>query len=141
MKKLLLATLFAVFAATQAQSAEEPKHFFEPTQADYDCCNSAIMAQQSRYAVAKSNSDYEKALKEALFNWTTAWLHFNKAMDVAQGEGAWNNAATLTSALGYLDKAEASAKLAKGKEAKAVLAKVAKNRKWISERLEKISNE
>lgn len=116
--------------------------FFEPTQADYDCCNSEIMAQQERYYEAKNKGDYDEAVVNALFYWTRAWLHFNEAVKVGVVGGQWSlDADELNKALGLLDKAGADAKAAAGAgTSKDCLAKVRANRATIKGHLKYLEN-
>lgn len=128
--KLVLITILAMASSLSASV------YFEPTQADYDCCSKAIMAQQEAYRAAKKAGDYETAVSLAVTHNTRAWLHFNKAMKVAKAKGAFKDAEALIEALAYLNEAEKDA-LASDK-GEACLEKVLKNKAIIVDKLAKL---
>jgi hypothetical protein len=116
-------------------TAQEQAVFFEPTQANYDASGPAITEQETRYKEAKKAGNYLEAVKQSLFYWTRAWLHFNKAISTISTEAAWNDPETLKLALTLLDKAEADAKLGKGAEAARILGLVVNNRAAIEKQM------
>lgn len=83
---MLAATLSferSAFAVTGSSVANvEDKLHFEPTQADWNCCAKAIVAQQSEYVTAKKAKEYHKAHKLALWHFQRAWLSNNEAHDI-----------------------------------------------------------
>ncbi len=125
-------------AATTAEQKANAPLFFEPTDAEYNTSNDAIMAQQDAYNKAKAAGNYDKAVDLALFHWTRAWLHFNKAMSTIETKGAWESKDSLNEALDYLKLAETDAKATTGVESRKVLAKVSKNRDTINEQLKNL---
>jgi hypothetical protein len=83
---------------TPTAGSGETAIYFEPTQADKDCCASAILAQQENYRLAVSQKNYRMARASALFHFTKAWVWFNEAMSIAQTEEGWMNVSELKKA-------------------------------------------
>lgn len=133
--KLVLVFLMAL--ASFAGAADQyDKLYFEPTQADFDCCHKAIGKQQKEYKAAKKAGDYDKAVELSLSYWTRAWLHFNKGMDTAKGAG--KDKTSLQEALNYLSLSEADATRSSDSRAAECLEKIAKNRRLIQAKISKL---
>jgi hypothetical protein len=104
----------APMSAVAEAKAEAGKHFFEPTQDDWNCCAVEIVAQQARYAAAKKAGDYDIAKAEAVWHFQIAWLINNEAFDLITAKDASiadvQKALTLLSGIGkVLDQAEQEA--------------------------------
>ena len=99
--------------AVNAEGKSEVGLYFEPTQADADCCHVQITAQQNEYIAAKNKGDYIETRRLALFHFTRAWAWFNEAMSIAQSEEGWMNVTELKKAQGLVANAIADLEQAK----------------------------
>jgi hypothetical protein len=131
-----IALVFLLALASFASADQYDKLYFEPTQADFDCCHKAIGKQQKEYKAAKKAGDYDKSVELSLSYWTRAWLHFNKGMATAKGAG--KDEAALQEALNYLSFAEADATRSSDSRSSEILEKVSKNRKLIQAKVSKL---
>lgn len=132
----------ALQADLRTDTADGRKLFFEPTQADYDCCAAAIHEQQHAYEKAKIDGNYAVAIENSLFSYQEAWLHFNLAMSkyAADEKGFYNDESRLKGLLVLLDRAEeAIANDPKHKEAIKCKKLVKRNRVWIEKRIAELA--
>lgn len=96
----------AATAPATAPAVVESVRYFEPTQADYDCCHVAVKAQQAAYVKARDLKDWATAQYNALFWFAKAWLSFNQAMSIVQSVDGWNSEVALNEALLHLKDAD-----------------------------------
>lgn len=135
---LLLVPMFAHADDLVHEVTISGTKFFEPTQADYNCCAKAIKVQQKMYQSAKEDKRWNETVDLALFHWTKAWAYFNWSMDTATSDAAWNDEVTLKDALDLMSLAATEATAADSKEGSRILKKCAKNSKWMTERIEQL---
>ncbi len=135
-------------AISAVAAASAAVHYFEPGQTEYNCCATAIKAQQAVYEKANSafkasSGSDEVAMKTALDNalrvYARVWIYNNAADFIMESVDGWDGDA-LVKVGDYLDKAEAEIKLlpATEKRGGGAVAMVAKNRDHLNTRLEKL---
>lgn len=122
------------------RAEEGIRKFFEPSQADYDCCYKAIRAQQTAYFTAKNAKQWDLARSLALFHYVRAWLYNNQANAMISTKEGWNSIPKLNEALWLLAQGHAELEKEKGfkKYAGACWAKLEANRMAIEDQIQSL---